>query len=238
MKELFEKINSEVLTDEVKLQISAIFESQVNEAIKAKEAELEEANRTEIAEFKESLIDQIDEYLGYFVEEFTKENEAQVNEGVLTSVSKRVLENFSSMVEEFNMQLADQTLEEDKKIPELTKRLNDAVTKLGEKNAELQESLRELAIRDRMDLVPGVIAKEKFRKLAEGLSYTLGEEEEFVSKLNFFVESVRSEVTSSAEKLEEPQEVVEEGTKDEKTVITESTEEKPASRITDYLSRL
>lgn len=50
LKELFESISSDILTDEVKLQIGSIFETSVTEAVAAKEQELEEANRTEIAE--------------------------------------------------------------------------------------------------------------------------------------------------------------------------------------------
>lgn len=236
MTELFEKINSEVLTDEVKLQISAIFESQVNEAIQAKESELDEANRAEIAEFKETLVDQIDEYLGYFVEEFTKEHEDMVTEGVNASVSKRVLENFSTMVEDFNMKLSDQVIEEEGKVPELTQRLNDAVNKISEKNKELQEALKELALRDRADKVTGALAKEKFMKLAEGLQYELGQEEEYVAKLDFFVEQVNGEVSASKEKLAEGEEgVITEGEQGKK-IITE--EKHKDTRIQDYLSRL
>jgi len=98
LEQLFEKINSELLTDEIKLEMSAMFESAVNEAIQTKEQELEESNKQEITEFKDSLTTKLDEYLTYFVEEFTQENEQQVEDAVKIQTAEKVLGVFEGIV--------------------------------------------------------------------------------------------------------------------------------------------
>lgn len=229
LKELLEKINSEVMTDEVKLQVSAIFESQVNEAIKAKEAELEEANRGEIAEFKENLISQIDEYLGYFVEEFTKENEMQIDETVQISTAKRVLENFASLVDGFHLELSEGKIEESADLVKAKADLNAAVEKVAGLKKELSEATRKIIVAEAASQLDTDSQVEKFTKLSEGVEFDMEASDEFKAKLAFFVESVKAEA-APAEKIEESvvepkEEVIEESVKDQ-------------TRIQSYLSRL
>lgn len=229
LKELLEKINSEVMTDEVKLQVSAIFESQVNEAIKAKEAEMDEANRGEIAEFKENLISQIDEYLGYFVEEFTKENEMQIDETVQISTAKRVLENFASLVDGFHLELSEGKIEESADLVKAKADLNAAVEKVAGLKKELSEATRKIIVAEAASQLDTDSQVEKFTKLCEGVEFDMEAADEFKAKLAFFVESVKVEA-APADKIEESTE------KTTEVVIEESV--KDQTRIQSYLSRL
>src|SRR5271157_750763 len=127
LDKLFETISSDILTEEIKLTISTIFESAVTEAVKAKEVELEETNKTEIQEFREELTTQIDEYLNYIVEEFIKENEGAVDSRVKVKTAEKILETFSKIVNDFNVELSEEKVEQDDSIDAL----KEEVSKLG-----------------------------------------------------------------------------------------------------------
>jgi hypothetical protein len=138
LQKLFEQIESEVLTEEVKLQISTLFESAVNEAIAQKEVALEEQNRAEISEFKESMTEQIDEYLNYFVEEFVKENEDLIDNKVKVKTATKILETFSKIVNDFNMELSEEKESCDEELESLKVECNKLTNKLIESKKEIQ----------------------------------------------------------------------------------------------------
>jgi len=204
LEQLFEKINSELLNDEVKLEMTAMFESAVNEAIQAKEQELEESNKQEIAEFKDELTIKLDEYLTYFVEEFTRENEQQVEDAVKVKTAERVLNVFEGVVNDFNMKLSDEAVDNDKE-------LEEAKATIDSQTEELLETRKQIEAMKVEKIVEGIAIgfetesdQEKFRELAKTITFT--EEEDFKSKLGVLGESISSKEDSGSERLDEGQE--------------------------------
>lgn len=139
LDELFENIESDILTPSVKLQMSAIFESSLNEAIKQKEEELEESNKKEILEFRNELSEQIDKYLSYIVEEFIKENESIIDNKVKVKMAEKVLTTFSNLVNDFNVELTNKSLDESYKISELEATISKLENKLFETKNENED---------------------------------------------------------------------------------------------------
>lgn len=201
LEELFEKLNSEVLTDEIKLQMSTLFESALNEAIKAKEVELEESNRLEIAEFKESLTNQIDEYLNYFVEEFVKENEDVVNDSVKVKTAEKVLESFQKIVNDFNVEISEEKLEESDEIVKLKEENSKLVNDLLESKKETSLLKKAALIAEKSQELETEIEKDKLTQLAETVEF----DDVFESKLSVFVEQIKTtrETTKVPEQLTE-----------------------------------
>lgn len=215
LKELFESISSEILTDEIKLQLGTIFETSVNEAVEAKEQALEEANRVEIAEFKESLTEQIDGYLDYFVKEYIKENESIVEDYTKVKLAEKVLRNFKQMCEAFNISLSEESLSNEDEIDELQTENNKLVNKLIEAKKETALVKKAAYIAEAAQKLETDVQREQLMEKAKGLEF---DEDVFEQKLAVVIESLLVKKEEIVEdKLEEKEEIV-----DEKPVISES----------------
>ena len=216
LKELFENINSEILNDEIRLQIGTIFETTVNEAIAAKEQELEEANRVEIAEFKDTLVEQIDSYMDYFVAEYIKENEAIVEDYSKVKLAEKVLRNFKQMCEAFNISLSEESLESEDEIEELQSENTKLVNKLIEAKKEVAQVKKAAFVTEAAAKLETDVQREKLIEMAKALDF---EEELFESKLEVLIETIMAKKEEVIEeKLEEKVEKDEES----KAPISES----------------
>lgn len=215
LTELFESINSEILTDEIKLQMSTLFEAAVNEAVEKKEQELAEANREEITEFKGELVEQVDEYLNYFVEEYIKENEAVVEDYHKVKLAEKVLRNFSQMCEAFNVSLSEESISSEDELAEAAEEKTKLVNQLIEARKEVANVKRAAFIAEASDKFETDIQRETFFEAAKKLEF---EEELFEQKLNVLAQSilVKEDTEEVGEKLNEQEE-----TETKKAVISE-----------------
>jgi hypothetical protein len=143
---LMESIESDILNEEVKLQMAVLFENSLNEAIKAKEEELDATNKVKIEEFYESLTNKIDSYLDLFVEEFTKENTKAIEESVKIKTAERVLSAFNKIVEDFNVQLDEKVVTDEEALVEAKKQLNKTTE-------DLVKARKEIKMREKAALV-------------------------------------------------------------------------------------
>lgn len=226
LKALLEKIDAEVMTDEVKLSVSALFESTVNEAIKAKEIELEAQNTTEIAQFKENIVNQIDEYLNGVVESYVRDNEAQIVEGVQIDAAKRVLEHFSSLVDGFHLQLSEKVETDNAALKEAKAELNATVEKLVSMKSELSVATKKIALAEAASELDTDSQVEKLAKLAEGIEFDIDAIAEYKKKIAFFVESIKKDEAT-------PNKIDESNGGDNKPLNENKNE-----AMTGYLSRL
>lgn len=226
---LFEQISNEVLTEEVKLQMSVLFENSLNEAIKAKEAELEAQNKTEIDSFKEGLVTQIDDYLTYFVEEFTKKNTQVIEEQVKIKTAEKVLKTFQALVNDFHVQL-------DEKKEVETDKLEESKKEISRLTNELIKSKKEVKLREKAAIVleatSGLETDMEKAKLVE-FAKNLPFDELFEKKVTAFRKATLSEAKVVKEEKEVP--------KKEKLVIQEEKIVEPApekTAVDTYLDRL
>jgi len=206
LEKLFEKISAELLTDDVKLELSTIFESAINSAIADKEQKLEEANKTEIAEFKAELVEKVDEYLTYFVDEYMKENKVGIAESVKVETAERVLGIFSGVVNDFHVSLDEKVVEESSKIGSLETTLNTRTEELSESRKEVLRLKSERLIDEKLAGIETDMGKEKFKALAGTVKLEEGKEVEFAEKLNILL--ANAIVTVPAVKIEESNEEV------------------------------
>jgi hypothetical protein len=204
LTELFESISSDILTDEIKLQLGTIFETTVNEAIEAKETELEESNKVEITEFKETLVEQVDSYLDYFVDEYIKENESIVEDYTKVKLAEKVLRNFKQMCEAFNISLSEESFSSEDEIEELQTENSKLVNKLIEAKKETVLVKKAAFIAEAAEKLDTDVQREKFVEMAKKLEF---EEEIFEEKLGVIVDTILAKKEEIVEeKLEEQQE--------------------------------
>lgn len=206
LKELFESIESEILTDEVKLQMSTLYEAAVNEAIKAKEQELEESNKAEISVFKEDLVGQVNDYLDYFCKEYIKENEQVVEDFTKVKLAEKVLRNFQQMVEAFNMSLSDESINSEDEMDELKVENTDLINKLIEAKKEIVSIKKNAMVESAAEKLETDVQREKLAEAAKNLEFDV---ELFESKLTVLVDKIlaeKEEEKKPEEKLDEQEE--------------------------------
>jgi hypothetical protein len=127
LEKIFENVNSELLTDEVKLQISTIFEANLNKSIKEKEEELEkdyedkvekvkeEAEeeiddvkkevKENLQKFKKKLVNTLESYISYFTDNFIKENREQIVSLAEVKQAEKIIDAFKESNLKFGMKL-------------------------------------------------------------------------------------------------------------------------------------
>lgn len=202
---LFEGIESELLTDDIKLKMATLFEAAVVEAVQAKEQELEEQAKVEIAEFKEDLVEQIDNYLDYFVKDYIKENEQVIEDFNKVKLAEKVLRNFSQMVEAFNISLSDESISSEDEIEELQAENTKLVNKIIESRKEIVAVKKAAMIAESTQKLETDVQREELVEMAKGLEF---DEELFESKLDVLVEKILTKKEVVEEKLEEKKEVI------------------------------
>lgn len=199
-------IGDEKLTEEFKEKAKTIFEaaikSKVSEAKKKMQTSYEEKLKEEVNSTKAELVEKVDSYLNYVVEEWMKQNEIAVERGIKGEIAEDFITGLKKLFEDHYINVPDEKYDvlEDQasKIEELNKKLNEQI----ESNVKLNSEIGKLT---RKDIVADVASnltdtnKEKFSKLAEEVEYTNADE--FKKKVSTIKESyfTTKEISSKSE---------------------------------------
>ncbi len=204
------KLDESIFTEEVMKRMALVVETQVNDKLDEEKEKLNENNKEEISQFKDQLIDQLDEYMNYFVEQFISENQQHVIDSVKLKTAEKILENFNTMVNEFNISLSEDSIDQSDIISDLEESLNEAVNTNIELKREQAESSKYALILEKVMKIDVDSERSRFAKLAEKFEYE--DDESFEDKLNTLQEGL--EIPASDDKaLFESQEEEESSTK-------------------------
>jgi len=182
------------LSEDFKDKAATIFETAVKTRIKEQsailEAQFEEKLASETETVKEAMVEKVDSYLNYVVEEWMKENELAVERGIRTEIAEDFITGLKGLFKEHYIDVPE---EKYNVLDDLTGQVKDLESKLNEqieKNVNLSkdvsESKREsLVISVSEDLAD--TEKEKFASMAENVEYDSAEK--FQEKLETIKES-------------------------------------------------
>ena len=187
-------VKDEDLSEEFKSKAATIFEAAVNtkvkEAKKKMHAGYEEKLKEESEKAKSELVEKVDSYLAYVVEEWMKENELALERGIKGEIAEDFISGMKKLFEEHYISVPDEKYDvlEDQasKIESLEKKLNEEIEKNVELNKVKSEKNKTLIVKDMSEDLADT-AKEKFNKLAEEVEYT--NEEDFTAKVKTIKES-------------------------------------------------
>lgn len=198
------------LSEEFKTQASAIFEAaviaRVNNEVEKLTAELAEEAAEQIETIKEELVDKVDSYLGYVVEQWMKDNELAVERGLRTEVAEDFMLGLKHLFQEHYFEVPEDKVDV---LEDMAAKVDEATAKLDETiaaNIELKTQL-DAVMRDRIleSAGRGLTATdaEKLIKLLEGVEYDT--EELFTEKVRVIKESYfpAGKPTSPEKMLEE-----------------------------------
>ena len=197
------------LSEEFKDKAAMIFETavktRIQEQTKILEARYEEKLSVETETVKEAMVEKVDSYLNYVVEEWMKENELAVERGIRTEIAEDFITGLKDLfkehyidVPEEKYNVLDDLTTQNKKLED---KLNEQISKNVDLTKEVSESAKSKAIADiAKDLAD--TEKEKFEKMAENVEYDSADK--FREKLetikeSYFPKSKIEEATSKDE---------------------------------------
>ena len=168
----------EELSEEFQEKARTIFEtaiktkvSEVQEELKAQyEATLEE----EVSTIKEELTTRVDAYLEYVAEEWVKENQLAIEQGLKTEMTESFLTGMKSLFEEHYVTIPEEkydvlsTMVE--KLDEMENKLNEQIKSNIALNQRLAESVADVIFSDVCEGL-ALSQKEKLASLAENVEF-------------------------------------------------------------------
>ena len=194
------------LSEEFKEKAATIFETavktRIQEQVKVLESQYEEKLSKETDTVKEAMVEKVDSYLNYVVEEWMKENELAVERGIRTEIAEDFITGLKSLFKEHYIDVPE---EKYNVLEDLTNQSKDLETKLNEqieKNVNLSKEVSEFYKTQAIVEVTADLAeteKEKFMSMAENVEYDSAEK--FREKLETIKESyfpkTKTEITEN-----------------------------------------
>ena len=166
------------LSEEFKEKAATIFETavktRIQEQTKILEAQYEEKLSAEKETVKEAMVEKVDSYLNYVVEEWMKENELAVERGIRTEIAEDFITGLKGLFKEHYIEVPE---EKYNVLDDLTNQVKDLEGKLNEqieKNVNLSKQVSESEKATLINDVSADLAeteKEKFAKMSENVEF-------------------------------------------------------------------
>ena len=227
-------IAGEELSEEFQEKARTIFETAIKSKVATVKEELQEAYEKvlveEVEAVKKDLTTRVDSYLEYVADEWVKENQLSVEEGLKAEMTDSFLEGMKKLFEEHYV-----TIPEDKydvlesmvdKLDEMESKLNEQIDKNVALNRRLAESVADVIFAEVTEGL-ALSQKDKLAKLAENVEFD--SEDTYREKLVNLRESYFPSNTSAPKK------------DDSDTLISEGVEEpvkQYSTRMDAYLQTL
>ena len=197
------------LSDGFKDKAATIFEaaikSKLSEEIDRLEEKYNEELAEEVASTKADLVEKVDSYLNYVVEQWMEDNKVAIESGLRTEIAEKFMNSLKDLftesyieVPESKVDLVDELAAE---VEELEEAHNTAVAKSLAMQEELEVLKRDAIIREAASGLAETQV-EKLKKLAEDVDFE--DEETFAQKVATIKESYfTKKATESADIVEE-----------------------------------
>ena len=187
-------VDGEELSEEFKTKAATIFESAIKSKVRSELEKIQEENDKQMEELAEtsmkSMVEKVDDYLGYVVEQWMSENELAIERGLKGEIAEDFISGLKGLFEDHYIDVPDEKydiLEANlTKIEELEEKLN----KQMEENVQLKKAKGEL-VKESMiaDVADGMTdtETEKFQSLVDDVEFS--DEDSYKEKLQTIKES-------------------------------------------------
>ena len=182
------------LSEEFKDKAATIFEAavktRIQEQTKILEAQYEEKLSAETETVKEAMVEKVDSYLNYVVEEWMKENELAVERGIRTEIAEDFITGLKDLFKEHYIDVPEEKYNVLDDLTNQNKKLEDKLNEQIAKNVDLSKEVSQSAKKLAIDEIAEDLAeteKEKFEKMAENVEYDSADK--FKEKLETIKES-------------------------------------------------
>ena len=180
------------LSDEFKAKAETIFEAAIKSKLSTEIDRLEEKYQEELAEevstTKADMVEKVDSYLNYVVEQWMEDNKVAVQAGLRTEIAEKFMNSLKDLftesyidVPESKVDLVDELAGE---VEELESKLNQSTGTIIEMSGELEEFKRNEVIREASkDMAQTEV--EKLKSLVQDIDFS----DAFAEKVNTVKES-------------------------------------------------
>jgi hypothetical protein len=207
-------IFGEGLSEEFKDKATSIFEAaviaRVNSEMGKVTAALEEQFENQIAEAKEAMVEKIDSYLNYVVENWMAENELAIENGLRTEIAEDFISGLKVLFKEHYIEVPEEKYdvigEMSDKIAALEERLNETISENADLSSYVVELKREAVIREVSEELADTEAA-KLEKLLEGVDFE--SEELYREKVRVIKENYFPKNSAKQSKDVQPQSLIE-----------------------------
>ena len=189
-------IFGEDLSEEFRQKATSIFEAaviaKVNDEMDRVTQALEEKYSAEFEEYKESIVEKVDAYLNYVVENYMEENKLAIENGLRTEIAEDFITGLKALFKEHYIEVPEEKYdvigELQSKVTELEEGLNRQLEQNVSLNAEVI-ALRKDSIISEMSKDLADTDANRLAKLLEGVDFdneNLYKEKVAVIKENYF----------------------------------------------------
>jgi len=197
------------LSDEFKAKTAVIFETAIKSKLSEEVERLEDEYQTRLEEeldaTRSDLVEKIDSYLNYVVENWMEENKLAVEQGLRTEIAEGFMTRLRDLFEESYIEVPESKVdlvdELADQVEELEESLNNRTAEVLEMSEMIESFQREAVVREASrDLAETQV--EKLASLVEGLDFE--DQESFAAKVKTVKESYfTKEVSASTEEVNE-----------------------------------
>jgi hypothetical protein len=200
-------VNGEELSEEFKTKAATIFEAAVVTRVKQEIARIEEGYKAQLAEqvvqVKEGLVEKVDGYLDYIVEQWMEQNAIALESGIKSDILEGFVGGLKNLFAEHYIDVPEEKFdvlgEMEQHVTTLESKLDESTAKIVELNRTIGSMTRERTIEEAAEGLSDTEV-EKFKGLAEELVYE--DQESFKVKLqtireNYFAGEKKSTVMES-----------------------------------------
>jgi len=196
------------LSEDFKAKATSIFEAaviaRVNSEMDKVASSLEEKYADDVAEYKDGIVEKIDSYLNYVVENWMKENELALENGLRTEIAEDFMSGLKVLFKEHYIEVPEEKYdvigELQAKAAELEEKLDEAIGSNVDLNKEVT-SLKRQAVVEELSKDLADTEAAKLGKLLEGVDYEnedLYREKVSVIKENYFPKNAVTESVSQS----------------------------------------
>lgn len=204
-------IFGEDLSEEFRQKATSIFEAaviaRVNNEIERITTALEEKYSAEIVEYKDNIVEKVDSYLNYVVENWMEENQLAIENGLRTEIAEDFITGLKVLFKEHYIEVPEEKYdvigELQSKVEDLEENLDVQLENNVNLNAEVSELKKQLIIKEMTDDLADTEVN-KLGKLLEGVEFENDEiyrEKVKVIKENYFPADAHKESVTSQQAL-------------------------------------
>jgi hypothetical protein len=168
------EVSEEFISKATEVYTAAVL-SKVNEQLEAVEARFDDSLTEEVSTVSEELVERVDSYLDYVVEQWMEQNSVAIERGLKAEIVESFMSGLKGLFENHYIDIPDEAVEVAEDLADKVEVLEAAINEEIEKNVELTAKIREFE-RD-----------AAFAQVSEGLTDTQ------VAKLQSLSEAVEFE---------------------------------------------
>ena len=187
-------VQGEELSEEFKTKAATIFETAIKSKVRSELEKIQEENDKQMKELAEtsmtSMVEKVDDYLNYVVEQWMSENELAIERGLKGEIAEDFISGLKGLFEDHYIDVPDEKYDILEANLSKIEELEDKLNKQMEENVQLKKAKGELVKESLIaNIADGMTdtETEKFQSLVDDVEFS--DEDSYTEKLQTIKES-------------------------------------------------